>query len=70
MFINALGKGVGDYFRALTDPEALSAIRLTLLTAGIAVPLNLVFGIAAAWSIARFDFAGKQRFDHADRRAL
>jgi sulfate/thiosulfate transport system permease protein len=60
VFINALGKGVEVYLRALTDPEALSAIRLTLLTAGIAVPLNLVFGIAAAWSIARFDFAGKR----------
>ena len=43
VFVNALGRGVEVYLRALTDPEALSAIRLTLLTAGIAVPLNLVF---------------------------
>ena len=60
VFANALSKGVQVYLRALTDPEALSAIRLTLLTAGVAVPLNLIFGLAAAWSIARFDFAGKR----------
>ncbi len=60
VFANALSKGAGVYFRALSDPEALSAIRLTLLTAGIAVPLNLIFGLAASWSIARFDFVGKR----------
>lgn len=60
VFANALGRGFAAYFQALSDPDALSAIRLTLLTAGIAVPLNLVFGLAAAWTIARFDFVGKR----------
>lgn len=60
VFTEALRKGIGVYFQALTDPDALSAIKLTLLAAGIAVPLNLVFGVAAAWSITKFDFPGKQ----------
>src|SRR5665213_1589126 len=60
VFASALSRGVEVYFRALSDPEALSAIRLTLLTAAVSVPLNLVFGLAAAWSIARFDFVGKR----------
>jgi sulfate transport system permease protein len=60
VFANALSKGFGAYVAALTDPDALSAMRLTLLTAGIAVPLNLVFGLAASWAIARFHFSGKQ----------
>jgi sulfate/thiosulfate transport system permease protein len=55
----ALKKGVGVYVAAITEPDALAAMRLTLLTAVIAVPLNLVFGIAAAWAIAKFDFPGK-----------
>jgi sulfate transport system permease protein len=55
----ALAKGVAAYGRALVTPDALAAIRLTLLAAGIAVPLNLVFGIAAAWAIAKFSFPGK-----------
>ncbi|MGE5231426.1 MAG: sulfate ABC transporter permease subunit CysW [Deltaproteobacteria bacterium] len=55
----ALAKGVAAYGRALVTPEALSAIRLTLLAAAIAVPLNLVFGVAAAWAIARFTFPGR-----------
>jgi sulfate/thiosulfate transport system permease protein len=59
VFAEALNKGVGLYFAAITDPEALSAIRLTLLTAAIAVPLNLVFGLAASWAITHFDFHGK-----------
>lgn len=59
VFNEALRNGVGTYFAALTDPDALSAIRLTLLATLIAVPLNLVFGIAAAWSIAKFEFPGK-----------
>ena len=59
VFYQALEKGVGVYLAALTDPDALSAIRLTLLTAMIAVPANLVFGIAASWAIAKFDFKGK-----------
>jgi sulfate transport system permease protein len=59
VFAEALNKGVGLYFAAITDPEALSAIRLTLLTAAIAVPLNLVFGLAASWAITHFEFHGK-----------
>ncbi|PXX49935.1 MULTISPECIES: sulfate ABC transporter permease subunit CysW [Aquitalea] len=59
VFWEALHKGWQLYLAALVEPEALSAIRLTLIAAGIAVPLNLVFGVAAAWAIARFDFRGK-----------
>ncbi len=55
----ALRKGFGAYVEALKEPDAWSAIRLTLLTAAIAVPMNLVFGIAAAWAIAKFEFRGK-----------
>src|SRR5258707_5316623 len=55
----AFFKGVGAYFSALSDAEALSAIRLTLLVAAISVGLNLVFGVVAAWAIAKFDFRGK-----------
>ena len=57
--VEALRGGVGAYVESLRDPDAWSAIRLTLLTAGIAVPLNLVFGVAAAWAIAKFNFVGK-----------
>src|SRR5213592_333709 len=59
VFAQAFSKGVGAYFSALADPEALSAIRLTLLVAAISVSLNLVFGVIAAWAIAKFDFTGK-----------
>jgi sulfate/thiosulfate transport system permease protein len=59
VFVQALGKGVSAYFMALRQPDALAAIRLTLLTAAIAVPLNLVFGVAAAWAITKFEFVGK-----------
>jgi sulfate transport system permease protein len=59
VFAEALQKGWTAYVNAVTDPVALSALWLTLLTAGIAVPLNLVFGVAAAWAIAKFDFPGK-----------
>ncbi|MGF6533182.1 MULTISPECIES: sulfate ABC transporter permease subunit CysW [Paraburkholderia] len=59
VFYQALSKGVGFYFAALADPDAISAIKLTLLTAAIAVPLNLVFGLAASWCIAKFEFKGK-----------
>jgi sulfate transport system permease protein len=55
----ALKDGVALWWRALIDPDALAAIRLTLLVAGIAVPLNALFGLAAAWSITRFRFRGK-----------
>ena len=56
VLIGALSKGVGVYLQALTEPVALSAIRLTLLVAAISVPCNLLFGLAASWSIAKFDF--------------
>jgi sulfate/thiosulfate transport system permease protein len=59
VFAEALQKGFSAYLRAVTEPTALSALRLTLLTAAIAVPLNLVFGVAAAWAIAKFEFPGK-----------
>lgn len=59
VFAEALQKGWIAYVNAVTEPVALSALWLTLLTAGIAVPLNLVFGVAAAWAIAKFDFPGK-----------
>ena len=55
----ALSKGVAAYFEAFDDPDTLSAIRLTLLTAAIVVPVNTLFGIAAAWAIAKFEFRGK-----------
>lgn len=55
----ALSKGWSTYWTSLADPDALAAVRLTLLTAAIAVPLNLVFGVAASWLIAKFDFHGK-----------
>lgn len=59
VFYEALKKGVEVYFAAITDPDALAAIKLTLIATAIAVPLNLVFGIAAAWAIAKFEFRGK-----------
>jgi sulfate/thiosulfate transport system permease protein len=59
VFVNAFSLGYRVFFGAISDPDALSAIRLTLLTASIAVPLNIVFGLAAAWTIAKFDFRGK-----------
>ena len=59
IFVHAFSKGVPAYFRAIQDPNTLAAIKLTLLTALIAVPLNLVFGIAAAWAMVKFDFPGK-----------
>jgi sulfate transport system permease protein len=59
VFAEALRKGWAAYFAALVEPDALAAIRLTLVAAGIAVPLNLVFGVAAAWAIAKFEFRGK-----------
>jgi len=59
VFAQALEKGAGVYFAALREPDALAAVRLTLVTAAISVPLNLVFGVVAAWAIAKFDFPGK-----------
>jgi sulfate/thiosulfate transport system permease protein len=59
VFVEAFRKGVAHYFTSIADPEALSAIRLTFTAAAIAVPANLVFGVCAAWAIAKFDFKGK-----------
>ncbi len=60
VFIEALRKGWLAYLASLSNRDALAAVRLTLLTAVIAVPLNLVFGVAAAWAIAKFEFRGKR----------
>ena len=59
VFTEALRNGFDTYITALSDPDALSSIKLTLIAAAIAVPLNLVFGVAAAWAIAKFEFRGK-----------
>ena len=59
VFTEAFRKGLGTYFAALREPDALAAIKLTVIVALIAVPANLVFGVAAAWAIAKFDFKGK-----------
>ena len=59
VFTEALKKGWQVYLQSILEPDAWSAIRLTLIAAGIAVPLNLVFGVAAAWCIAKFEFRGK-----------
>jgi sulfate transport system permease protein len=59
VFVSAFAKGVPAYFEALVEEETLSAARLTLITAGIAVPLNVIFGVAAAWAISKYDFWGK-----------
>jgi sulfate transport system permease protein len=60
VFYEALRKGAEAYVQAVIEPDALASIRLTLLVAAIAVPLNLVFGVAAAWAIAKFEFRGKR----------
>jgi sulfate/thiosulfate transport system permease protein len=59
VFASAFSKGIEPFLAALSQPETVSAIQLTLLTAGIAVPLNTVFGVAAAWVVSRYDFWGK-----------
>ncbi len=59
VFVQAFARGIVPYFNAITDPDAVSAIQLTLLVAAIAVSLNLVFGLIAAWAIAKFEFRGK-----------
>jgi sulfate transport system permease protein len=59
ILVEALSKGWGTYWAAISDPEALSAVRLTLLTALICVPLNLVFGVVAAWLLTRYKFRGR-----------
>jgi len=60
VFVEAFRKGAAAYFDAIRDPETLAAIRLTVLTAAISVPANLIFGIAAAWLIAKYRFWGKK----------
>src|SRR5262249_2550672 len=59
VFSEALRKGFGMFFAAFREPDAISAIQLTLLVAAVAVPLNTVFGLAAAWAVAKFEFWGK-----------
>jgi sulfate transport system permease protein len=59
VFVQALAKGVTAYVAAVSDPMAWAAVKLTLLVAAVSVPCNLVFGVAAAWAIAKFDFRGK-----------
>jgi len=59
VFAEALAKGFATYGAALVEPDAISAIKLTLLVAAISVPLNVVFGLCAAWAVAKFDFRGK-----------
>jgi sulfate/thiosulfate transport system permease protein len=59
VFVQAFAKGLEVYWAALTEADALSALKLTLVAAAISVPLNLVFGVAAAWAIAKFEFRGK-----------
>jgi sulfate/thiosulfate transport system permease protein len=59
VFAKALEKGMAVYWAAISDPMTLAAIRLTVITAAIAVPLNTLFGLAASWAIAKFDFPGK-----------
>ncbi|HET7755820.1 MAG TPA: sulfate ABC transporter permease subunit CysW [Steroidobacteraceae bacterium] len=59
VFAVALSKGLESYFAGLTDPDTLAAIRLTLAAAAVVVPVNTLFGVAAAWSLAKFEFRGK-----------
>src|SRR5690348_10231421 len=59
VLFEALRKGIGLWWAAISDPDARSAIRLTLIVAAISVPLNTVFGVAAAWAISKYNFPGK-----------
>lgn len=59
VFVEGFRQGVGVYFQSLVHPDTLAAVKLTLLTAAIAVPVNVVFGVAAAWAVAKFKFRGK-----------
>ena len=70
MFAEALRNGLSAYFASFTDAQALSAIRLTLFTAAICVTFNLIFGLAASWAIAKFDFPRQEHSDLADRFAV
>ena len=59
VFVEALRHGFDAYWAALTEPDAVAAIELTLIVAAISVPANLLFGVAASWCVAKFDFRGK-----------
>ena len=59
VFVEALKAGIGPFHDAISTPDAISAIKLTLLVAGISVPLNMVFGVTASWAITKFSFPGK-----------
>lgn len=59
VFVEAFKQGLEVYVQALIDPDTLSAVKLTLLTAAIAVPINVIFGVAAAWAVSKFQFKGK-----------
>ena len=59
VFVEAFKQGINVYFQALINPDTLSAVKLTLITAAIAVPMNVIFGVAAAWCVAKFNFRGK-----------
>jgi sulfate/thiosulfate transport system permease protein len=59
VFVEAFRQGLGAYLAGISEPDALAAIRLTLLVAAIAVPLNLIFGLTASWAVAKFEFKGK-----------
>ena len=60
VFVEALSKGIGLYLSSISESDALAAVRLTLLVVAIAVPLNTIFGVAAAWALTKFEFRGKQ----------
>jgi sulfate transport system permease protein len=60
VFLEAFRNGLAAYAAAIDEPDALAALKLTLIAAGIAVPLNMVFGVCASWAIAKFEFRGKQ----------
>jgi sulfate transport system permease protein len=59
VFVEALRKGIGAYWESLREPDAIAALKLTIITAAIAVPANMIFGLAASWAIAKFEFRGK-----------
>jgi len=60
VFVEAFRNGLGAYASAIEEPDALAALKLTLIAAGVAVPLNMLFGVCASWAIAKFEFRGKQ----------
>src|SRR3546814_13658121 len=59
VFVEAFRKGFGAFYDSVAEPDALAAMKLTLLVAAIAVPLNMIFGVTASWAITKFDFRGK-----------